>query len=121
MTFNSALQQPEGDEGLNPRRQSDWRKIVEESNQRPCDIIAQQNWKEGTFYSWLRCENTPRNKEKVVEVMTKLGQTKKLPYHPSYGYATPEQIEELQKLGMGPDRDYLLAKIAKQNKNNSKI
>lgn len=30
-----------------------------------------------------------------------------IPYHPAYGYATPEQIQKLKELGRGPDYDLL--------------
>lgn len=41
--------------------------------------------------------------------------------HPSYGYANPEQIKQLEVLGMGPDRDKILKDIEDQNKNKGKI
>jgi len=36
--------------------------------------------------------------------------------HPSYGYATPDQIRDLERLGIGADRDKVLADIARQTK-----
>lgn len=44
-----------------------------------------------------------------------------IPYHPAYGYAKPEQIAELSKMGMGPERDRLTAKISEQNECKGKI
>ncbi len=38
-----------------------------------------------------------------------------MPFHKSYGYATPEQIEKLGSLGLGPERNYLMEQIKKQN------
>jgi hypothetical protein len=35
-------------------------------------------------------------------------------YHPSYGYASSRQIEELKSIGVGPRRDQLLKDIARQ-------
>lgn len=40
----------------------------------------------------------------------------RIPYHPAYGYATPEQVEELKRLGRGPDYDQLWKKIEYQTK-----
>lgn len=40
----------------------------------------------------------------------------RIPFHPAYGYATPEQIEKLESLGMCPERDYLWKQIELQNK-----
>jgi hypothetical protein len=46
---------------------------------------------------------------------------KRIPYHPSYGCATDEQIAALKTLGMGPERDYILKQIEKQTKLRGKI
>jgi hypothetical protein len=40
----------------------------------------------------------------------------KIRYHPSFGYATPKEVEKLFSLGMGPTRDALLKQIEKRNK-----
>jgi len=40
----------------------------------------------------------------------------RIPFHPAYGYATPEQIAELESMGLCPQRDYLLQKIERQTK-----
>lgn len=45
----------------------------------------------------------------------------KIPYHPAYGYATPEQIEKLKTLGKGPDYDHLWKVIAEQTKKKGKM
>lgn len=43
-----------------------------------------------------------------------------IPYHPAYGYATPEQIQKLQELKHGPDYDLLWKKIEQQTKRRGK-
>lgn len=64
-----------------------------------------------------RKENAPT----LEKIMKRIGRdTKKIPYHPSFGYATPPQIEKLNSLGLGPERDYLLAQIQKQNESGGK-
>lgn len=38
----------------------------------------------------------------------------RLKYHPSYGYATEEQIAELKNCGVGPRMEQILKEISKQ-------
>lgn len=45
----------------------------------------------------------------------------RIPYHPAYGYATPEQIKKLQELKHGPEYDFLWKQIAEQIKKKGKI
>lgn len=45
----------------------------------------------------------------------------RLPYHPSFGYATPEQIEKLNNLKDGYELQYLRKQIKKQNDNKGYI
>lgn len=58
---------------------------------------------------------------KLEEYMKKILTDSKIPYHPAYGYATREQIAELQSMGMGPNRDRLMAQISQQNDNRGKV
>ncbi len=44
-----------------------------------------------------------------------------LKYSPIYGYATKEQYEELQQIGIGPRRDYLMKEIEKQTKKKGRL
>lgn len=44
-----------------------------------------------------------------------------IPFHPSYGYATAEQIDKLKELKVGPDYHRLLKEIEKQTKAKGKI
>jgi hypothetical protein len=45
---------------------------------------------------------------------------KRIPKHPSFGYAYPEQIKRLNTLGFGPDRDALLKRIEIQQERKGK-
>jgi len=71
---------------------------------------------------YLRGQTTPRQSTltKLEAIMTDLSKRPAATRHPSYGYATPEQIEQLKTLGIGPTRDKLLADIAKANKKKGK-
>ncbi len=58
-----------------------------------------------------------KSREKVEGIMMHIKQTKRIPYHPSFGYATPAQIERL-KQNIQPDER---ARIMKQVKLQGKI
>lgn len=110
--------------GLNPCRQADWRKIVDGSAYTPTAIMAQYNINESNFYGWLALRSSPREaaKERMIDVMKALmSGEKRIQKHPSYGYATPEQIEKLNKLGICPEREQILSQITKQNEKKGKI
>lgn len=66
---------------------------------------------------------TPRNKTvtKIEDAMKKILTDERIPKHPAYGYATQEQIAELSRMGLGPDRDRLMDKIRQQNDNCGKV
>lgn len=64
---------------------------------------------------------TPRDKKRMNDLMTTLSTTQKLFRHPSYGWATPWQIEQLQLLGIGSTRDKILKDIEKQTKLKGKL
>ena len=44
-----------------------------------------------------------------------------IPRHPAYGFATPEQIKELESMGLGPQRDYLMKQIQLQHDKKGKM
>jgi len=71
---------------------------------------------------YLAGEGNPRKSTiaKLERMMTDLSKRPAKIKHPSYGYATPEQMEQLKTLGIGPTRDKLLADIAKANKKKGK-
>ena len=99
-----------------------WQKAIDESAYTVTGFIKESKIPYSTLRSWLRGESTPRQKnlEKMENAMKKVYDEKKIPWHPSYGYATPPQVEKLQSLGLGPERDYLLAQIQKQNESGGK-
>lgn len=71
-----------------------------------------RQWKSGT---------NPRddNLKKLEKLMSKT-KDEKIPFHPSYGYAMPEQIERLGEIGICVERDRIMAQIAKQSKSKGK-
>jgi hypothetical protein len=55
-------------------------------------------------------------KGKIMEDLTK----KPMQKHPSYGYATPRQIELLKTLPIGPERSKILKDIEEQTRKKRK-
>lgn len=99
-----------------------WQAAIDDSAYTVGGFVKVSGIPYSTMRGWLLGETTPRQKnlEKMEEAMKKVYGDKKIPWHPSYGYATSPQIEKLNNLGLGPDRDYLMAQIAKQNASGGK-
>lgn len=76
-----------------------------------------------TISAWVRETSRPNNtnKERHSRIMRDLLKNPAKKKHPSYGWATPEQIKRLETLPPGPDKKLLLAEIAKQNKKKGKV
>lgn len=106
---------------LCPRNPSHWREIAENSCFRPTSIPDETGVPYSTFRGWITQKARPRDAERAVKVMDFLCKKPAIKKHPSYGWATPEQIAKLQALRIGPERDALLKKIEKQNKAKGKI
>lgn len=51
----------------------------------------------------------------------KVADKPRIPFHPAYGYATEEQIRQLENMGLGPQRDYLLKQIEEQTKRKERM
>lgn len=95
------------------------------------NFLRQQGYSEYEFNKrfgiqidkYLNDGRMPRAKTltKIEDAMKKILTDERIPYHPAYGYATPEQINELSNMGMGPKRDQLLKKISEQNDNRGKV
>lgn len=77
-----------------------------------------------TLRDWMdeQKEQKPNNKnqKKMEEVLPDILKNKRMERHPSFGYATKDQIEKLKTLPVGLERTALLEKIAKQSKMKSK-
>lgn len=75
-----------------------------------------------TVYNWTKgATPNEKNKEKAESIMEDLYKKKRIQRHPSYGYATEEQIERLKQLGPCAERDLLMKQIDKQTKTHGKI
>lgn len=79
---------------------------------------------EDILRGWIYHDRTPRKKnkelfEKVMDILRK--SPAPIKYHPSYGYATEEQIKRLEQIGLGIERDSILRQIEMQTKNKGKF
>lgn len=72
---------------------------------------------------WVYARRIPQKKhmEKMVVVMRDVVNKPRLQFHPSFGYATKEQIDALTTMGLGPTRDVILKQIEIQNKKQGKV
>lgn len=77
---------------------------------------------QSNIYGWKsgRVEPKETSLKNVEKIMNFANEKKRLLRHPSYGYATKEQIDELMSLPPGPHKDQLLSKIKKQNLKSGK-
>lgn len=97
--------------------QEKWQEIVNESAYTITAITKEFDINPSSLTNWVYCKVEPRQKsrEKMEEILKNIAGQKRIPRHPSYGYATEEQIKKLERIGLGPDRDFLLKQIQKQN------
>jgi hypothetical protein len=86
---------------FDPNNQSHWSVIFEESDY--------------TF------EGLRNEFEKIKAVMPVIAQTQRIKFHPSFGYVTDEQREELIQLPLGSRRDKLIKLVERQNKTKGKL
>jgi len=111
--------------GLNPNNQMDWDAIVYGSVFSINHICRKVGVVRPTFMRWIEQKDpsTPNKKnfERTVIAMEEALKNPRLPKHPSFGYATEDQIKRLKTLGIGPERDKLLSQIDKQNKAKGKL
>ncbi len=110
---------------MNPADPKNWPFIIDASAYTQAGMVKSFGLCASTVAAWFRDEkpSTPRTKsiERMTPVMMTMQATPRLEKHPSYGYATPEQIDVLFGGGMCPDRDKILAQIKLQGKHEGKI
>ena len=71
---------------------------------------------------WVLTETQPNevNQKKIDKAMSEIIHKKKMKKHPSFGYATEQEIERL-KTAQGAERNNILAAIKKRTKNGGKL
>lgn len=105
--------------------QNDWAKIIEESAYSVEGFAAMNGFKLATVRTWLRKKkpSKPRGefRTKMVAALSKAIELKRTPKHPSFGYATQSQIDELGRIGVCPRQSEILLEIQEQSKRKGKI
>lgn len=72
--------------------------------------------------AWCNGAKPQKKYQSIMEkIMNELQDKKKPVKHPSYGWATEDQINRLKEIGVGDERDRILAQIAKQTKARGKV
>lgn len=102
---------------------SAWEEIYENCELSFAGISRRYDIAYASVKGWLTGEVIPREKniKKMEPIMEQLSKTKRIPCHPSYGYATPEQIERLKKPIAQWERDNIMEQIEKQTRLQGKI
>lgn len=100
-----------------------WIKVLDESAYTIKAFAAIYGLPRRQVSQWLAGKATPckKNADKLDLAMKDLLNKPRLTRHPSYGYATEEQIKRLELLGIGPEREQLLKQIAKQTETRGKV
>ncbi len=98
-----------------------YRQILEDSAYRFCDIEREFGIPTSQMCGYIyRGVEPKKNKQKIEEIMSKISKQPKLVKHPSYGYATEDEIEKLKTLGICPERSMIIARIDKRAKSKGK-
>lgn len=104
-----------------------WAQIVDESAFHSCAAIARHyGLCPKSLRKWVspwggqRRQPNAANFEKVSSIMRDLKKDKGIRYHPSYGYATEEQIKQLTELPIGHERDYIMKQVVQQTADRGK-
>lgn len=107
---------------LDPANQAHWGAIVDASIYELASVGRVYGIDAGQLSRYIRGLSTPQTKtlERVTKIMTDLTKKPKLVKHPSFGYATPDEIEKITTMGICPQRDHILATIKKRNETKGK-
>jgi len=108
---------------LDPANQSHWPEIIDSSRYTTDAVSQKLNVTKQTLSAWLnkKAPRKPRREQEVVSAMAELLNKPRLEKHPSYGWARPDQIQRLNEIGIGPERDRIMKAIDKQNKAKGKV
>jgi hypothetical protein len=111
---------------FDPNNQSHWSVIFEESDY-TFEGLRNEFEIQKTWLKRFMAGETPQTAkqleefEKIKAVMPVIAQTQRIKFHPSFGYVTDEQREELIQLPLGSRRDKLIKLVERQNKTKGKL
>src|ERR1700704_894082 len=99
-----------------------WATIYEECAYTIAGLAKLAKIDEGSIRKYLWSDRAPRkaNLAKMEKAMYQAQKKPRLMRHPSYGYATEEQIKRLHEIGMGPEHDQIMREIEKQTAGRGK-
>lgn len=101
-----------------------WQKTVDDSSFTLGGIARLYDVAYKNLSNWFYHGVIPHKKsiEKMEIIMTDLKKRGgRIPYHPSYGYATTEQIEKLKKSITPTERSIIMKQIERQTKTGGKL
>lgn len=100
-----------------------WNEIVDNCNLSPAGIERAYDFSPSQVKRWLDGDVIPLKKSiaRMEKALMKLRHTKCIPFHPSFGYATPEQIARLKESIPQYEREAILKQIEKQTRLRGKI
>jgi len=113
---------------LDHKKQSNWPKIIEASIYTMSALARKHGINKRTMQSWLCSETrdwhskpSKENRKKMLKAMRDAKKNPAPPFSPSYGYAYPEQIDQIRSAGISPERDKIISELKFQNRRKGKI
>lgn len=102
---------------------AEWEDVVEACNLSFAGIGRRFEVAHTNLCNWFYRGVSPSKKSRVKmeSIIMQLKKTKRIPFHPSYGYATPEQMEKLRSPLQEWERNKIMEQVAKQTKLRGKI
>ena len=101
--------------------QSDWLGIVARSAYTVTTICLIYGINRTSFLSYLNgTKPKEKNMKKMDIIMKDLVNKPSVQKHPSRGYATEEEWSRLSQIGVGPERDRIMAQIKKRTDKRGK-
>lgn len=106
----------------NPYNQDDWQRIFNSSAVTLAYIERVHGLSESSLRKYLSGETTPREKNRAkMECAMKDALSNPRPEkHPSFGYATTEEIEAINTMGISPDYIAIMGRINTRNRCDGK-
>lgn len=107
---------------VDPEDQKTWADIVNASIFTIAAVARKYDVNENQLRRYLKGRAKPQHQtmEGMVTIMKDLIQRPRQAKNPARGYATEAEWEQLQKLGVGPERDRIMAAINKRSKAKGK-
>lgn len=110
-------------ENHNPNLQDHWAAIYNESAYSEETLANHVGVTIPQLHKYISGTTKPRKKNftLMIEAMKMALTAKgKIEFHPSYGYATTEQIARLREIGLCPERDQILKDIEQQTRHRGR-